>query len=150
MSDVSYAIFKAMYDLYTADTDSGGLNETNGNSRVVHFVRNGDPNITPDRSHYWPMIVVDIFVNEARVFPNRRNESVVRMHLYDNRDQNVNDLERQNAVSTAITTLFDGATLATQSGVSFSLLNQLRNFQGPSTGLELHHVFEFSLISEVL
>lgn len=150
MADISYAIFKAMFDLYEADTGTGGLNETGGNSRVTHFVRSGDPNVTPDRSHYWPMIVVDVFVNEARVFPNRRVEAIIRLHLYDNRDQNVNNLERQNAVSAAITTLFDGATLDTEAGVSFSLLNQLRNFQGPTTGVELHHVFEFSLICEVL
>lgn len=156
MSDLAAALFTGLSALFTADTGSGGLNESSDTSsaRVRHFVRRGDPNYEVDHPGNWPMVVCDINVTEARVFANRRTDAIIRMHLYAQRDSGTSDLTIQNGASGRITELFDGAQMASQvfrqtSTVTFTILNELRNFQAPSSGTQLHHVFEFSVIAEV-
>ncbi len=145
MADLSSEIFAAVLARYTADTGASGINETGGTNRVRHFVRRGDPNFDDIRTHNWPMIVVDIFNTEDRFFGQRHANCFVRMHLYTNRDENTSSFTSQNNIASKIYDLYDGYQLATQNSTQFSLLNQLRDFQGPVSGTELHRVFEFSV-----
>ena len=145
MPDMSEAIFASINTLYVNDTGAGGLNETDGDAQVRHFIRQGDPNFSQDRTYNWPLVSVGVFNNESRVFTKRRVEAIVRMSLFTNRDDNTSGLTRQYDVAQRMYELFDGATLTAQTGVAFSLLNQLRDFQGPSSGVELHRVFEYSV-----
>lgn len=156
MSDLAGVTFAALAALFSADTGVGGLNENSdtGTGKVRHFVRRGDPNYEVDRPGNWPMVVVDIHNVESRVFSKRRTEMIVRMHLYTQRDPNTSDMTIQNAVSSQITAVFDGAQLAAQTyrttfTASFAMFNQLRDFQAPSSGTELHRVFEFSLTADI-
>lgn len=144
---MSASIWTALKAKFEGDTGSGGLNENSdsSNARVRHFVRMGDPNFDGSQSRSWPAIIVEIFVNESRVFGTRRSEAIVRMHLYTDRDANTADFTLQNAVADRMYVLFDGSTLTSQGTTEFSLLNQLRDFQAPSSGRELHRVFEYSV-----
>lgn len=154
MADPASSIFAGLSALYTADTGSGGLNETSGAALVRHFVRRGDPNFEMNTQHNWPMVIVEVFTSESRQFANRRIESIIRMHLYTDRDANTSSFTTQNAVSSRITALYDGTIMSQASfdathTITYSELNQLRDFQAPATDKELHLVIEFSLISDI-
>ena len=75
---------------------------------------------------------------------------MLRMDVITQRDLNVSSagtsvFTSQDAVCSRVTALFNGATVATQGGFTFSILNQLRDFEGPASGTESHRVFEFSI-----
>lgn len=145
MADMAGTIWTAILAKYTADTGASGLNNTSSANNVIHFVRRGDPNFDMDRRADWPNIVVDIFNTESRVFGLRRTEALVRMHLYTHRDTNTSLLTTQDGIGERIYAVFDGATLSTQGTTEFAIMNQVRDFQGPSSGIDLHRVYEFTV-----
>lgn len=146
MADLAGSIFAGLTALYTADTGSGGLNETSDTSPAVvrYFIRRGDPNFETDRTSNWPLIVVDIFNGESRSFTNRHADALIRMHVYTNRDSNTSSFTIQDAVNARVQTVFDGANMGNQSPFSFSVITYQRHFQGPASGNELHYIHEFT------
>lgn len=146
MADLAGSIFIALKAIFDADTGAGGLNEaTDTGVKVRHFIRRGDPNFEVDRTYNWPMLVVEVANTEDRAFGGRHANVNIRMHLFTNRDANTSDFTIQDAVGSRMYALFDGAAVGTQGGFTFAPLNQLRDFQAPSSGTELHRVFEYSL-----
>lgn len=145
MADMAGTIWTAILAKFTADTGASGLNNTSSSNYVVHFVRRGDPNYDMDRRADWPNVVVDIFNTESRVFGLRRTEALVRMHLYTHRDTNTSNLTTQDTIGDRLYQVYDGTTLSTQGSTEFAIMNQVRDFQGQSSGIDLHRVYEFTV-----
>ena len=145
MADLATSIFAAFEALFTADTGSGGLNESTDSSdaKVRHFIRRGDPTFELDRTSTWPVVGVESLIGEQRSFSNRHADVLVRMHVYVQLDNN--GFAILSAVNSRIVAVYDGANMSAQSPFSFSVITYQRHFQAPSTEREFHYVHELSV-----
>ncbi len=135
--------------MFVADTGSGGLNETTppGVATVNAFYRKGDPN---EPEPQLPAIEVEVLNTEGRSFGNRQTDTIVRIHVFTEKNGEFNAGYYDN-INQRIIDVYDGIAPATgTTGWTFSIMNHLRDFPAQAAeGNQLHHVHEFSLRTEL-
>lgn len=94
----------------------------------------------------YPHLFVEVVGDEHQASSGFKHYAVtVRVHLFYNRDQDGSQAA-SDAILVAVHAALEDVTMAAVSGWSFSRLNRMRTFRGPSTEHHGHRIAEYELV----